>query len=51
MLVGPRFATTGKLVCLNREEFTIEIKGSAGVFRAHFPRIGFTAKPIREGKL
>ncbi|THV08599.1 hypothetical protein K435DRAFT_825045 [Dendrothele bispora CBS 962.96] len=48
---GPRFATTGKLVCLNHQEFTIEIEGTAGVFRAHFPRIGFTAKPIRENKL
>ncbi|KAF7296554.1 hypothetical protein HMN09_01062400 [Mycena chlorophos] len=33
--------TTGRLVALNREEIVIETKG---VYRCHFPRIGFTAR-------
>ncbi|KAG7096997.1 hypothetical protein E1B28_004392 [Marasmius oreades] len=36
--------TVGKLVSLNDEEYCIEVKGESGIFRAHFPRIGYTAK-------
>jgi len=45
---GPRFATKGKLVALNHEEFIIETKAAVSnvTFRFHFPRIGFTAKPF-----
>ncbi|KAJ6515925.1 hypothetical protein C8R45DRAFT_1087065 [Mycena sanguinolenta] len=45
-----RFGTVGKLVALNREEFVIETKGSAGLVRCHFPRIGFAAKLVSELK-
>ncbi|KAJ7283692.1 hypothetical protein C8J57DRAFT_1293289 [Mycena rebaudengoi] len=41
---GRNFATVGKLVSLNREEFVIETKGTAGIIRCHFPRILFTAR-------
>jgi len=43
---GRHLPTVGKLVALNREEFVIETKGSAGLVRCHFPRIMFTAKPV-----
>ncbi|KAJ7591103.1 hypothetical protein C8J56DRAFT_934694 [Mycena floridula] len=43
---GRAFATTGQLVALNAEEFVIETQGSSGVFRCHFPRIGFTVKSV-----
>jgi hypothetical protein len=43
-LTGRNFATVGKLVSLNREEFVIETKGTAGIIRCHFPRILFTAR-------
>lgn len=48
IIIGPRFATKGKLVALNHEEYIIESKAavSNATFRFHFPRIGFTAKPI-----
>ncbi|KAJ7512478.1 hypothetical protein B0H11DRAFT_2214273 [Mycena galericulata] len=38
------YATVGKLVALNREEFVVETKGTTGIVRCHFPRILFTAK-------
>ncbi|KAF9055110.1 hypothetical protein BDZ89DRAFT_1106980 [Hymenopellis radicata] len=41
---GRAFPTTGKLVGLNQEEFVLETTSSFGVFRCHFPRIGFTAR-------
>ncbi|ESK97607.1 glutathione s-transferase [Moniliophthora roreri MCA 2997] len=41
---GRNYPTVGKLVALNDEEICIEVKGSSGIFRCHFPRIGFTAR-------
>ncbi|KAK1224388.1 hypothetical protein PQX77_012684 [Marasmius sp. AFHP31] len=44
--------TVGKLVSLNTEEYCIEVKGAVGLFRVHFPRIGYTARPTTaESKL
>ncbi|KAJ7904484.1 hypothetical protein B0H14DRAFT_2327820 [Mycena olivaceomarginata] len=40
------FGTVGKLVALNKEEFVLETKGSAGLVRCHFPRLIFTARPV-----
>ncbi|KAE9410458.1 hypothetical protein BT96DRAFT_953057 [Gymnopus androsaceus JB14] len=50
---GPNFATTGKLVALNHEEFVIETKATElnAIFRIHFPRLGFTPKAAAEHKL
>jgi len=48
---GRSFGTVGKLVALNREEFVIETRGSAGLVRCHFPRIMFTAKLVSQAKL
>jgi len=48
---GRNFATIGKLVALNREEFVVEVKGSAGLVRCHFPRIMFTARLASPPKL
>ncbi|KAF7352820.1 Glutathione S-transferase [Mycena venus] len=44
------FGTVGKLVALNKEEFVLETKGSAGLVRCHFPRVVFTAKLCSELK-
>ncbi|KAJ7162061.1 hypothetical protein C8R46DRAFT_1164342 [Mycena filopes] len=41
---GTMFATVGKLVGLNREEFVLEVKGRVGLVRCHFPRVMFTAR-------
>ncbi|THU80803.1 hypothetical protein K435DRAFT_767813 [Dendrothele bispora CBS 962.96] len=38
---GMTCPTTGKLVGFNMEEVVVEVKGNAGVFRAHFPKIGY----------
>lgn len=43
--IGRSFPTSGKLVGLNREESVFEIKGSQGLLRCHFPRLGFTIRP------
>ncbi|KAF9263444.1 hypothetical protein L218DRAFT_958996 [Marasmius fiardii PR-910] len=43
--------TAGKLVSLNDEEYCIEVKGTSGLFRAHFPRIGYTARPDTDAGL
>ncbi|KAJ7261272.1 hypothetical protein B0H12DRAFT_1231500 [Mycena haematopus] len=48
---GRNFGTVGKLVALNREEFVVETKGSAGLVRCHFPRIMFTATLASKAKL
>ncbi|KAJ6484989.1 hypothetical protein C8R47DRAFT_1130413 [Mycena vitilis] len=48
---GRNFGTVGKLVALNREEFVLETKGSAGLVRCHFPRIMFTARLASQSKL
>ncbi|KAJ7507758.1 hypothetical protein B0H11DRAFT_1968551 [Mycena galericulata] len=48
---GRNFGTPGKLVALNREEFVVETKGTAGLMRCHFPRIMFTAKVASQSKL
>ncbi|KAF8812403.1 hypothetical protein BYT27DRAFT_7239890 [Phlegmacium glaucopus] len=36
------YHTVGKLVALNREEIVLEVQGSKGLIRCHFPRLGFT---------
>ncbi|KAJ6500618.1 hypothetical protein C8R45DRAFT_1122839 [Mycena sanguinolenta] len=48
---GRKFGTVGKLVAMNKEEFVIETKGSAGLVRCHFPRIMFTARLASKSKL
>lgn len=49
--LGRGYPTIGKLVALNREEFTLEIRGSAGLIRCHFPRLGFYIKLATTTKL
>ncbi|KAJ7744477.1 hypothetical protein DFH07DRAFT_834450 [Mycena maculata] len=44
------FGTVGKLIALNREEFVVERKGTAGLVRCHFPRIQFTAQLVTDSK-
>ncbi|KAL0571707.1 hypothetical protein V5O48_010247 [Marasmius crinis-equi] len=36
----------GKLVSLNYEEVCVESRGTAGTFRVHFPRIGFSIEAL-----
>jgi len=43
--------TTGKLVALNHEEVVLEVNGAKGLLRVHFPRLGYTLKPIMSSKL
>ncbi|ESK92203.1 glutathione s-transferase [Moniliophthora roreri MCA 2997] len=40
------YSTIGKLVSLNTEEICVEIEGKLGTFRCHFPRLGYTVKPL-----
>jgi len=49
--LGRGYPTIGKLVALNREEFTLEIRGSVGLIRCHFPRLGFYIKLATTTKL
>ncbi|KIY73763.1 hypothetical protein CYLTODRAFT_193631 [Cylindrobasidium torrendii FP15055 ss-10] len=45
---GRKNFTTGPLICLNREEYVIETKGTSGdTFRIHLPRVGYS---IRKAK-
>ncbi|KDR83782.1 hypothetical protein GALMADRAFT_236147 [Galerina marginata CBS 339.88] len=48
---GRNYPTVGKLVALNREELTLEVKGSKGLIRCHFPRLGFFVRPVSPSKL
>lgn len=48
---GRGYPTIGKLVALNREETTLEICGSVGLIRCHFPRLGFSIKLATTTKL
>ncbi|KAH9483070.1 hypothetical protein JR316_0005170 [Psilocybe cubensis] len=48
---GRNFPTIGKLVALSREEITLEVKGSAGLVRCHFPRLGFSIRRVPGSKL
>jgi glutathione S-transferase len=48
---GRNYPTVGKLVALNREEITLEVQGSKGLIRCHFPRLGFFVKPVSSAKL
>ncbi|KAJ7720803.1 hypothetical protein B0H16DRAFT_1896741 [Mycena metata] len=43
---GRDFPTVGTLVGLSREEFVLEVRGSAGLVRVHFPRVLFTATTV-----
>ena len=49
--LGQGYPTIGKLVALNREEFTLEIHGSVGMLRCHFPRLGFSIRLATTMKL
>jgi len=40
------YHTIGKLVALNREEVVLEVQGSKGLIRCHFPRLGFSIKTL-----
>ncbi|RDB22647.1 hypothetical protein Hypma_010238 [Hypsizygus marmoreus] len=48
---GRNYPTTGKLVSLNKEEAVIEVQGSKGLLRCHFPRLGYTLRVARPQKL
>ncbi|TFK43570.1 hypothetical protein BDQ12DRAFT_731573 [Crucibulum laeve] len=48
---GRNYPTVGKLVALNKEEVVIEVYGSKGLVRVHFPRLAFTARAVAKGKL
>lgn len=39
-----KIPTVGRLVSLNRKEFAIEVVGTAGKIRVHFPRLEFSLK-------
>ncbi|KAI0089149.1 hypothetical protein BDY19DRAFT_944414 [Irpex rosettiformis] len=39
-----KIATVGRLISLNREEFAIEVVGTVGKVRVHFPRLEFSLK-------
>lgn len=41
---GRNYHTVGKLVALNREEIVLEVQGSKGLIRCHFPRLGFSIR-------
>ncbi|KIJ56597.1 hypothetical protein M422DRAFT_22753 [Sphaerobolus stellatus SS14] len=43
---GRSHPTKGKLVSLTREEMVIEVAGTMGTVLVHFPRLGYTVKPI-----
>ncbi|KAF8165381.1 hypothetical protein B0H34DRAFT_236265 [Crassisporium funariophilum] len=48
---GRAYPTIGKLVALNREEVVLEVQGSKGLVRCHFPRLGFSIRVSQESKL
>lgn len=48
---GRNYPTIGKLVGLDREEVVLEVQGSQGCVRCHFPRLGFIIKNISSSKL
>ncbi|KAF4620067.1 hypothetical protein D9613_005226 [Agrocybe pediades] len=48
---GRNYPTTGKLVALNREEIVLEVNGSKGLVRCHFPRLSFFVRPATGNKL
>ncbi|PPQ72196.1 hypothetical protein CVT26_006927 [Gymnopilus dilepis] len=48
---GKNKPTTGKLVALSREQIVLEVRGSKGLIRCHFPRLGFSAKSASLAKL
>ncbi|KAH9483057.1 hypothetical protein JR316_0005157 [Psilocybe cubensis] len=41
---GKDYPTNGKLVALSRSELTLEVQGSEGLLRCHFPRLGYVVK-------
>ncbi|KAF8915912.1 hypothetical protein CPB85DRAFT_1292377 [Mucidula mucida] len=47
---GRAFPTTGRLIGLSQEEYVLETTSSFGVFKCHFPRIGFTVRVLTESK-
>ncbi|KAG6821247.1 hypothetical protein H0H93_002357 [Arthromyces matolae] len=44
---GKNYPTIGKLVGYNTEKVVIEVQGSLGLIRCHFPRLKFAVTPIR----
>ncbi|KAF5321601.1 hypothetical protein D9619_000286 [Psilocybe cf. subviscida] len=48
---GRAWPTIGMLVALTHEEVTLEVKGpkAKGTVRVHFPRLGFSVRPISDG--
>jgi len=48
---GKTYPTVGKLVSMNREEVVIEVQGTQGLLRCHFPQLGFTVTAIKPHKL
>ncbi|KAF8913862.1 hypothetical protein CPB84DRAFT_1840648 [Gymnopilus junonius] len=48
---GRSYPTTGKLVALSQEEITLEVQGSKGLVRCHFPRLSFFIRPAPLTKL
>ncbi|KAG5646610.1 hypothetical protein DXG03_002914 [Asterophora parasitica] len=48
---GRDYPTVGKLVGISRDEVVIEVQGSKGLLRCHFPRLGFTVKAVQPHKL
>lgn len=45
------FPALGKIVALNEEEVIIQVQGQAGMLHAHFPRLGFSIKPVATASL
>ncbi|PFH46162.1 hypothetical protein AMATHDRAFT_8132 [Amanita thiersii Skay4041] len=48
---GRNYPTVGNLVALGKRELVVEVKGSHGVARCHFPRLGFSLKPAAKSQL
>ncbi|KAF8639822.1 hypothetical protein AX17_001078 [Amanita inopinata Kibby_2008] len=48
---GKNYPTTGKLIALSRSESVIEVTGTKGTVRCHFPRLNFTIKAATMSRL
>ena len=42
---GTQHPTIGKLVALSKSESVIEVTGTSGILRCHFPRLNFSVMP------
>lgn len=52
-LIAPigKVPTVGRLLALDKEQVVIEIRGTAGTFHCHFPRLYYVVQPEPSSKL